>query len=85
MKPYLSVWLRRTRKQLSASGKLSELALILSREGGGTEEEWRAVLQGLLVDGGQEPDLDLLTRLDSLLAKPANSAGGTDPEADLFD
>jgi hypothetical protein len=34
-KPYLEVWLQRIGRELSASGRLSEVALILSRKKGG--------------------------------------------------
>ena len=66
-KPYFEAWLKRTRRQLTPSGRLSELALILSREDGVTEGEWRARLRSLL-EGEELPSLDLLTRIDGLLS-----------------
>lgn len=82
-KPYLETWLRRTRKQLSTSGRLSELVLMLAADGLSTQEDWRMKLQRV-IDGEEEPDVELLTRIDSLLARPASEAGGDDFQADLF-
>ncbi|MEY3394252.1 MAG: hypothetical protein RL346_488 [Verrucomicrobiota bacterium] len=70
-KPFLHAWLSRTRKQLSVSGRLSELALILSREHQQvSEHEWRIRLNAIFM-GDEEPDMELLTRIDSLLARPS--------------
>lgn len=82
-KPYLETWLRRTRKQLAASGRLSELAMVLATEDPSTRDEWRLRLQRM-VDGDVEPDLELLTKIDSLLAKPAADRRSGDFQADLF-
>ena len=73
-KPYFEAWLKRPRRQLSPSGRLSETAWILSREDGSGHEQWRARLRGLL-EGDELPSLDLLVKIDSLLAgaKPASS------------
>ena len=83
-KPYLEAWLRRTRKQLSASGRLTELAMILAQDQGGTKKEWRSKLQEIM-DGGSEPSLELLTRIDSLLAKSADKNSVADCTGDLFE
>lgn len=87
-KPFLETWLRRTRKQLAGSGRLSELVLILSREEVPgeevlTQEQWRARLQEILA-GEIEPDLELLTKLDSLLAKRSEAAPQTENGQFLF-
>jgi hypothetical protein len=87
-KPFLETWLRRTRKQLAGSGRLSELALILSREPVCDEEvlsqaQWRTRLQDILA-GDAEPSLELLTKLDSLLAKRSDSATKTETGEFLF-
>ena len=68
-RPYLENWLRRTRKQLSGSGRLTEVALILSREEGNTPAHWSTYLRDVL-DEVETPSLDLLTRIDALLARP---------------
>lgn len=68
-RPYLESWLRRTRKQLSGSGRLTEVALILSREEGQTPAHWSTYLRDVL-DEVETPSLDLLTRIDALLARP---------------
>jgi hypothetical protein len=77
-RPYLETWLRRTRKQLSASGRLSEIALILSREDGNTPAHWSSYLREVLEEE-VTPSLDLLTRIDALLAKPVRA--GPQPDA----
>ncbi|BCU77144.1 hypothetical protein llg_18590 [Luteolibacter sp. LG18] len=66
-RPYFEAWLRRTRRQLAPSGRLTEAALILAREEGGTHDSWRQRLRQLL-DGVEVPTLELLTRIDALLA-----------------
>ena len=81
-RPYLESWLRRTRKQLSGSGRLSEIALILSREEGNTPGHWSTWLRGVLEEE-TTPSLDLLTRIDALLAKPVASSTDADTP-DLF-
>ena len=69
-KPYFDAWLKRTRRQLSRSGRLSEIAMILAFESGLDQGEWRSRLRGLL-EGDEVPSLDLLMKIESLLAGPA--------------
>lgn len=76
-RPYFVTWLRRTGRQLAVSGRLSQTAMALAIENGGTVEEWRARLRTLL-DGGGAPSLDLLTRIDALLAAPSKAGTGND-------
>lgn len=68
-RPYFESWLRRTRKQLAASGRLSEIALILSREEGHSPQYWSSWLREVLEEEAT-PSLDLLTRIDAILAPP---------------
>ena len=82
-KPYLDAWLKRTRRELSSSGKLSEIGLILSVKQGGDAGEWRERLRRIL-GGEEEPGLELLTEIDSILAKPSKPAPAEVPDADLF-
>jgi hypothetical protein len=83
-KPFLETWLRRTRKQLSGSGRISELALILARDLPHlSQDEWRVKLQAIY-QGDEEPDLELLTQIDSLLAKPSGKHSSGDTDALLF-
>lgn len=67
--PFLANWLRRTRKQLAPSGRLSELSLLLAQREGNTPEFWsrwlRQVLENELI-----PTIDELTSIDAILAKP---------------
>ncbi len=82
-KPYLDAWLKRTGRELSVSGRLSELVLILSRKKGGNMDEWRERLQRIL-EREDEPDFELLTEIDSILAKPAKGKSTSRMEPDLF-
>jgi hypothetical protein len=77
-RPYLESWLRRTRKQLAGSGRLSEIALILSREDGQTPGHWSRYLREVLEEE-VTPSLDLLTRIDAVLAKPVSRGTPADP------
>lgn len=70
------------RKQLAGSGRLTELALILSREEGNTPAHWSTYLRDVL-DEVETPSLDLLTRIDALLARPVKP-GGLDEHPGLF-
>ena len=72
-RPYLESWLRRTRKELLASGRLSGLALVLSRDDGTPADAWRARLQAIL-EGVETPTLDLLIRIDGAMAQPKDPA-----------
>ncbi|WP_193213494.1 hypothetical protein [Luteolibacter marinus] len=81
-RPYLVSWLRRTRKQLAASGRLTELALILSRQHGDTRENWSSLIRSIL-DEETTPSLDLLTQIDAVLAKPVKP-GPADEQGDLL-
>ena len=74
-RPYFESWLKRTGRQLAASGRLSQLATVLAAENGGSVEDWRARLRSLL-DGGEVPSLDLLTKIDVLLAGPSRAKPG---------
>ncbi len=75
-RPYFDAWLRRTRKQFAVSGRLSQTALLLSQEEGGTAGEWAARLRELM-EGREVPSLDLLTRIDTLVSgsTPPNPNG----------
>lgn len=78
-RPFLDNWLRRTRKQLAPSGRLSELAFILDRQEGGGVDHWSRWLRGVL-EGEIVPTLDELTGIDLLLARPAADAGPVEAE-----
>lgn len=78
-KPFLETWLRRMRKQLAGSGKISELAWILEQDQNQlTQDEWRVKLKAIL-QGDEEPTLEFLTKIDSLLAKPASQTHPPEP------
>ncbi len=83
-KPFLEAWLRRTRKQLSGSGRITELSLILARdEPQFSQDNWRMKLQAIF-QGDEEPSMEFLTQIDSLLAKPSGKAVSVKSEALLF-
>ena len=81
-RPYFEAWLRRTGRQFAVSGRLSQTALLLARDEGGTHEEWCGRLRAFL-DGEEIPSLDLLTRIDALLASPGRETK-TDPSQGLL-
>jgi hypothetical protein len=82
-KPFLEAWLKRTGRQLVLSGKLSEVALILSSQQGGSMAEWRSKLQSIL-NKEVEPDFELLTQIDSILARPSKDRSEQNTDAELF-
>jgi hypothetical protein len=82
-RPYYDAWLRRVRRELAPSGRLTEIALLLSRQGGGSCEVWRARLQVLLAGAGT-PSLDLLMRIDALLARAKEPPGDGAEQGSLF-
>lgn len=82
-RPYFEIWLCRARKQLMASGRLTEMALILSREDGGSAESWRERLRELL-GGAEMPRLDFLIRIDGLLSGAKKKTAKPDLQQVLF-
>jgi len=63
---------------------LSEIALILSQEDGRPLDEWRSLLRGIL-DGDEVPTLDLLMKVESLLAGSGAVIGSDDAiQSSLF-
>jgi hypothetical protein len=82
-RPYFDAWLRRTGRQFAVSGRLTETAMALSASEGGTVEEWRTRLR-ILLEGNEVPSLDLLMRIDMLLAGPPREKSGDDGQGSLF-
>lgn len=82
-RPYFESWLRRINRQLAVSGRLSQTAMVLAGENGGTTDEWRTRLRRLL-DGGEAPSLELLTRIDALLAVPPPARADGEIQGSLF-
>lgn len=82
-RPYFEAWLKRTRRLLAPSGRLTEAALILSREEGGSQDSWRKRLRDLL-DGVEMPDFELVTRIDRLLAGSGARVIAVEPQVMLF-
>lgn len=76
-RPYLQAWLRRTGRQFAASGRLTQTATALAASEGGTVDEWSRRLRAIL-DGGEIPSLELLTRIDAILAGPSRRSGPAD-------
>ncbi len=82
-RPYFDAWLRRTSRRFAVSGRLSQTAMVLASENGGTPDEWRDRLRTLL-NGGEVPSLELLTRIDALLTGPAPAPAGEASQGSLF-
>jgi hypothetical protein len=82
-RPYFDAWLRRTGRQFAVSGRLTQTAMALAAEEGGTVDEWRTRLR-ILLEGNEVPSLDLLTRIDALLAGPTKAGRGEMPQDLLF-
>lgn len=82
-RPYFDAWLRRTSRQFAASGRLSQTAMVLANENGGTPDEWRERLRTLL-EGGEAPSLELLTRIDALLTGPPPARVDDEAQGSLF-
>ncbi|MGJ8641941.1 MAG: hypothetical protein ACSHX9_00920 [Luteolibacter sp.] len=82
-RPYLDAWLKRVGKQLSVSGRLSELVIILSEGKKSDHDVWRKRLQRIL-DREEEPDPELLMKIDLILAPPSMRQSVKDEGEDLF-
>ena len=66
---YIGQWLRRVRKELAISGRLSEIASLLERQYPGANPAWSSQLRQLR-NGDWEPDPDQLTCIDAALSRP---------------
>ena len=82
-RPYFEAWLRRTKRQFAVSGRLTQTATLLAAQGDGTTEEWSAKLRTML-NGREMPSIELLTRIDALLAGPSKSTTTPDSQPSLF-
>ena len=71
--PYFDTWLRRTRKHLTASGRLSQVATVLASQDGTTPVEWEEKLRAML-EGNTTPGLEILVRIDGILAGTPKSS-----------
>ena len=81
-RPYFDAWRRRAGRQLAVSGRLSQIAITLAAQDGIPHEEWKSKLR-VLLDGHVLPSLDLLMRLDTLLAAPSHTRRD-DPDQGLL-
>ena len=82
-RPYFDAWLRRTRRQFAHSGRLTQTAMALAAEDGTSVAQWRTRLRTLL-EGDEVPSLDLLTRIDALLAGPSHTRVDDGAQGSLF-
>ena len=82
-RPYFEAWLKRTGKQFAVSGRLTQTAMLLAAEEGGAVDEWRTRLR-VILEGEEVPSLDLLTKIDALLAGPSNRKADDDAQGSLF-
>jgi hypothetical protein len=83
-RPYFDAWLRRMKRHFATSGRLSQTAVLLAGEYGENPDIWAKRLRALL-DGGEPPTIELLTRIDALLAPPADSRTEAIYQRTLFD
>ena len=81
--PYYAKWLPRTRRALSASGRLSELAEILSSEDQQSADAWSTRLRRIL-DGHEYAHPAIVFRIDRFLARPVSPPPTPSPELPLF-
>jgi hypothetical protein len=81
--PYFQAWLKRTGRQLAASGRLTQVATALASDHGESVATWRSRLRTIL-NGEEIPSPDLLTHIDALLAAPSKSKRSDDSQSLLF-
>jgi hypothetical protein len=81
--PYFDAWLRRTSRQFAVSGRLTQVAMVLAAEQGGTVDEWRTRLR-ILLEANETPSIELLTRIDALLAGPPPNRSNDNTQGSLF-
>ena len=62
-------WLKRLRRELSASGRRSQLAWQLASQDGFSSEHWGQRLLAI-TSGESRPDPDLILRLEAVMARP---------------
>lgn len=79
---YLEVWLRRVGRELRASGRISEVALLMDGMEGAGAKEWEGRLRRIL-GREEQPCLEILTRIDAILARPEERRAEPGEE-DLF-
>lgn len=82
-RPYFEAWLRRMKRQFAVSGRLTQTATLLAAQGDGSTEEWSTKLRTML-DGREMPSIELLTRIDALLAGPSKAPVTTESQPSLF-
>jgi len=61
--------LKRLRRELAASGAVSQLAVLLAAEDGGSPLQWERRLRQIL-DESLPPDPEILFRIETHLARP---------------
>ncbi|MGA0846648.1 MAG: hypothetical protein ACO3RV_08920 [Luteolibacter sp.] len=76
-------WVQRVRRCLATSGALSQTALRLSQDHGGTPEDWKTRLQAML-NGRESPSIELIIQLDAIWAKPVATNNGHQQQDTLF-
>lgn len=82
-RPYLAAWMRRFTRELSGSGALSQIAVRLSQDLGGTADSWKSRLSDIL-SGKEQPTLDLVTHIETLWAKHKPAAPSPESQGTLF-
>jgi len=65
--PYFDTWLRRTRKQLTTSGRLAQVATVMAQQDGKKPADWQEEIRAIL-EGEITPGIEILVRIDGILA-----------------
>ncbi|MEM9079423.1 MAG: hypothetical protein AAGC74_01885 [Verrucomicrobiota bacterium] len=80
---YYEKWLPRARRLLAPSGRLTELAMVLSSRDEVSVDEWQGRLRRVL-DGKEAPDTDLVFEVERFVARPkVEESGEETPELGL--
>jgi len=82
-RPYFEAWRRRTGRQFAISGRLTQTAMLLASNEGGSVDDWCFRLRTLM-EGVETPTLDLLTKIDLLLAGSKKSSTSNSAQEMLF-
>lgn len=82
-RPYVQAWLKRVGRQLSGSGRVTQVAMALSMRQGGEREEWSRKLRDIL-SGKTKPGAQLIADIDQILAKPSPPSSPCNKQDRLF-
>ncbi len=67
--PTSTRWLKRLRRELSPSGRVTQCARQLATAGGATAKQWERDLRAIL-SGEQDPEPATILRIEKLIVRP---------------